>query len=129
MAAYPPGHPDHQVRDAADVLRDELVPLLGGTLIGPVLPCSRLLAGEDGTVVGGVVVNDWEGRAWIANVFRDPAHGRPGLGTGLMLSVMSAAAADGLGSLGLAVSDANPARRLYTRLGFVTDESSMHFAL
>jgi RimJ/RimL family protein N-acetyltransferase len=129
LAAYPPDHPDHTTRNADEVVRDELIPLFAGTLIGPLLPCARLAVDERDEIVAGVVVNDWDGKPWIANVFRDPAHGRKGLGTGLLLSVMDRAASGGLPSLSLAVSDANPARRLYERLGFRLVETSMTVSL
>jgi ribosomal protein S18 acetylase RimI-like enzyme len=124
-AAYPPGHPDHHPRGDAEALRDELAPLLGGQLLGPVLPCGGLAVGGDDEVVAGVVVTDWDGTAWIAEVFRHPVDAPRGLGSRLLRRTQARAAADGLPALSLAVSHANPARRVYERLGFVVTETSM----
>jgi ribosomal protein S18 acetylase RimI-like enzyme len=49
-------------------------------------------------------------------LFRDPAH--PGTGRALLERALQRAAAAGLPALGLAVTDGNPAARLYEAVGF-----------
>ncbi|MEU9831663.1 GNAT family N-acetyltransferase [Streptosporangium sp. NPDC048047] len=122
FAAYPPGHPDHRPRDARKALDEELVPLLRGELMGPVLPCAVLAVrndtgGED-EVVGGVLVTAPNEGPWVTDVFRHPDRSPRGLGSLMLSAVLSRAAADGLTEIGLAVTEGNPARRVYERLGF-----------
>ncbi|MGW2155819.1 GNAT family N-acetyltransferase [Nonomuraea sp. NPDC001699] len=123
--AFPPGHPDHSPRTDEEVLREELAPLLRGELIGPLLPCSSLAVDLTDRVVAGVVVNDWDGLSWVANAFRHPAGTPRGLGLTLLRHVIQKAAADGLESLTAVVSQANPARHIWPRIGFRTTETSM----
>jgi GNAT superfamily N-acetyltransferase len=74
--------------------------------------------------VAGVVGIDSDGLGpWIGDVFRDPAPAYAGLGAALLQLVLAAAADSGTAEVGLAVSDANPAGRIYERLGFVTAKS------
>ncbi|MGW5261022.1 GNAT family N-acetyltransferase [Microbispora sp. NPDC004025] len=125
FAAYPPGHPDHRPRNPEKALEEELVPLLTGEEIGPLLPCSVLAVrdGSPGEVVGGVLVNDSERGPWIADVFRHPERSPRGLGALMLTATLVRAGADGLPGLGLVVTEGNPARHLYERLGFrVVDE-------
>ncbi|MEN3538345.1 GNAT family N-acetyltransferase [Microbispora sp. ZYX-F-249] len=127
FAAYPPGHPDHRPRDPGKALEEELVPLLNGEEIGPLLPCSVLAVrdGSPGEVVGGVFVNDSARGPGIADVFRHPERSPRGLGALMLSTALVRAAADGLTSLGLAVTEGNPARRVYERLGFRVVDVSM----
>ncbi|WP_432927320.1 GNAT family N-acetyltransferase [Microbispora sp. CA-135349] len=124
-AAYPPGHPDHRDVDDAAALRDQLTPLLAGKMTGEVLPCSLLALDGAGGVAGGVVVTLFHGLPWVAEVFRHPARTPSGLGARMLAAVRDRAAADGLERLGLVVSEGNPARRVYERLGFTLVASSM----
>ncbi|MBD3136310.1 GNAT family N-acetyltransferase [Microbispora bryophytorum] len=133
FAAYPPGHPDHRPRDPEKALQEELVPLLGGEEIGPLLSCSVLAVrdGSPGTgeVVGGVLVTGSNRGPWIADVFRHPDRSPRGLGA-LMLSVtLARAGAAGLDGMGLAVTEGNPARHVYERLGFHVVETVMTVAI
>ncbi|MFF0307034.1 GNAT family N-acetyltransferase [Streptosporangium sp. NPDC004379] len=129
FAAYPPGHPDHRSRDPRKALDEELTPLMRGEVIGPLLPCGVLAvrdaAGDAGDVtgngeevVGGVLVTDSNDGPWLTEVFRHPDRSPRGLGSLMLSAVLSRAAADGLTEIGLAVTEGNPARRLYERLGF-----------
>ncbi|WP_203978099.1 GNAT family N-acetyltransferase [Planotetraspora silvatica] len=129
MAAYPPGHPDHRPRDEAQTLSEHLVPLLGGEIVGRLLPCSALAVDADDTVVGGVLVNDWRGTPWISDVARHPVASPPGLGHALLAATMDRAAADGHRAIGLAVSHANPAMRVYERLGFTVVHTGVTVAI
>ncbi|MFF4772030.1 hypothetical protein [Microtetraspora fusca] len=124
LAAYPPGHPDRPTDDDERIGK-ELAPLLEGRLIGPVLPCSLLVVDSGDTVVAGVVVNDFQGVPWISHAFRHPAETPPGTGALTLRAVQVRAARSGLAALGLAVTHANPAKRIYERLGFVVTETSM----
>ncbi|WP_076433019.1 GNAT family N-acetyltransferase [Microbispora rosea] len=122
LAAYPPGHPDHRPRDRDKALNEELVPLLSGEEIGPLLPCSVLAVREDspgpGEVVGGVFAHDSDRGPWIADVFRHPDRSPRGLGALMLSATLARAGADGLTGLGLVVTEGNPARHVYERLGF-----------
>ncbi|OPG11732.1 GNAT family N-acetyltransferase [Microbispora sp. GKU 823] len=118
FAAYPPGHPDHRPRDGEKALKEELVPLLSGEEIGPLLPCSVLAVRDEGEVVGGVLVTDSNRGPWIADVFRHPDRSPRGLGALMLSTALVRAGADGLTGMGLVVTEGNPARRVYERLGF-----------
>ncbi|GAB3151099.1 GNAT family N-acetyltransferase [Microbispora hainanensis] len=124
-AAYPPGHPDHRPLDDAAALRDVLTPVLEGKVTGEVLPCGVLAVDRDEVVAGGVLVTLYHGRPWVVEVFRHPGRTPSGLGTRMLAAVRERAAAGGWERLGLAVSEGNPARRVYERLGFAPVGSSM----
>ncbi|GII80315.1 hypothetical protein Sru01_52970 [Sphaerisporangium rufum] len=120
-AAYHPDHPDyHQPDDGA--ARRELATLLAGESEGPLLPCGGLLL-RDGKVVAGVLVGTVPGEPpsggpWVMDVFRDPDPRYAGLGAVMLRRALALATLHGLPALGLAVTEGNPARRLYERLGF-----------
>ncbi|MGW0064211.1 GNAT family N-acetyltransferase [Streptosporangium sandarakinum] len=120
FAAYPPGHPDHRSRKMT--LDDELAPLMRGEVMGPLLPCGVLAvrddAGGEDEVVGGVLVADSNDGPWVTEVFRHPDRSPRGLGSLMLSATLSRAAADGLAEIGLAVTEGNPARRVYETLGF-----------
>jgi GNAT superfamily N-acetyltransferase len=117
LAAYGPGHVDHN-DETAEQATDELSRMISGELVGPLLGCSRLVVDAGDAVVAGCLVNDMTWMPFVTNVFRDPARSPAGTGTALLTAVLTAAAADGLARIGLAVTDGNPARRVYERLGF-----------
>jgi GNAT superfamily N-acetyltransferase len=123
-AAYPDGHPDTHPGTDEEALTERLVPLLAGRE-GPILECSRLVVEpvEPGAaaerVVAGAIVIDIPGTGpWLADVFRQPGAAYAGLGTALLRRVLWTAAGSGLAAVGLSVTEANPARRVYERLGF-----------
>ncbi|WP_066366380.1 GNAT family N-acetyltransferase [Herbidospora mongoliensis] len=124
--AYPPGHPDHpdEPRDRDEVMATDLIPLLDGTLVGPLMPCSALAVNDQGAVVAGVFVNDFKTVPWVTEVFRHPELSVPGTGGRLLRHVQLQAAAAGVTRLGLAVTDGNPAQRVYSRLGFTVTHTS-----
>jgi GNAT superfamily N-acetyltransferase len=123
-AAFPAAHPDHHRGSDEKALNELLKPMLAGSVLGPVLPCSALVVDETDRVVAGAILTDRDGQPWIADVFRRPEACYKGLGADLLRRVLGVAAADGLAEVSLAVSDANPARRVYEKLGFrVTDTS------
>jgi GNAT superfamily N-acetyltransferase len=126
LAAYPPGHPDHRPRDEVSGLEDELAPLLEGRVLGAVLPCSILaVRDDDDEVVAGVVITDRDGAPWVTEVFRHPDRSPRGLGARLLSAAQARAEAGGVTALGLAVTEGNPARRVYERLGFTVTFTAM----
>ena len=118
-AAYPPGHTDRHPGSDEEALAERLRPLLAGEL-GPLLPASRLAVDADDRVVAGVVLLQSPRGPWVADVFRRPGAEQAGLGAALLRRVIATAAQDGISELGLSVSDGNPARRVYEKLGFYT---------
>ncbi|MCU1641296.1 MAG: hypothetical protein JWN03_1571 [Nocardia sp.] len=122
LAAYPPGHPDHDDDSPA-----ALAQLYAGTMLGPLHPCSTV-AWDGHRAVAAVLVQDAEGEPplegpWISEAFRDPAPGYAGLGALLLRYVIARAGEAGLTALGLSVTATNPAQALYERLGFTRTAS------
>ncbi|HYN75665.1 MAG TPA: GNAT family N-acetyltransferase [Candidatus Limnocylindria bacterium] len=118
-AAYPPEHPDWEPRPSpADRLAHDITPLLDGTL-GPLLAASGVVRCPDGSVVAACLVTDrpQEG-PWVVDVFRRPGADYAGLGSLLLRRALALLAQDGWPALGLAVTEGNPARSTYERLGF-----------
>ncbi|WP_433566636.1 GNAT family N-acetyltransferase [Nocardia sp. CA-151230] len=124
-AAFPAGHPDHHPGSDEDAVNERLVPVLAGSILGPVLPCSALVVDDTDHVVAGAIITDRDGLPWIADVFRRPGARYAGLGADLLRRVLGVAAADGLTEVSLVVSDANPARRIYEKLGFQLADTSL----
>ena len=121
-AAYAPGHPDFEPGDDEDLIETELRPYVEREALGPVHR-STTLATIDGRVTGAIVISLRPepvpfGGPWITEVWRDPASPTPGLGAALIGRALAMLCADGFETLGLAVTDGNPARRVYERLGF-----------
>jgi hypothetical protein len=113
LAAFAPGHPD---RMEAPEARRHLDGLVGGKL-GALLPGSGL-AVLDGRVVGAILIAALAdapppfGGPWVMEVFRAPE------ARGAGRALLARALARTTGSLGLAVTDGNPAERIYAELGF-----------
>ncbi|WP_229699622.1 GNAT family N-acetyltransferase [Streptomyces kronopolitis] len=124
-AAFSPEHADHHHGSDQHALDTSLTPLLAGEILGPVMPCSVLAVDEADHVIAGVVVTDRDGLTWIANVFRQPDSRYAGLGSVLLRRVLAGTASRGLAEIALAVSDANPARGLYEKLGFQLTRTSL----
>lgn len=121
IAAFPPEHPDYADIPSPEHPEVELEELMSGRLLGPLLRCSALAVGEDGEVVGAILVNGKPGEPpldgpWISDVFRRP--GARGVGGALIRRALAIATRDGLPALGLAVTHSNPAVGLYAALGF-----------
>jgi GNAT superfamily N-acetyltransferase len=122
-AAYPPDHPDWAHAERPEDFGAELAGILDGSVAGPRLDSSRLATAADGTPAGVLVVTQLDdpppfGGPWVAELFRRPGPELRGTGRGLLQAGLAAATAAGLGSMGLAVSEGNPAERLYAELGF-----------
>lgn len=122
VRAYPAGHPDFS-SPRPEAAAGELERLLSGSLIGP------LMAGASGQVldrrrlVAVCIINrspnlSGPGGPWVSEVFRDPNASYRGLGTMLLRGAIASLSADGERLLGLAVTDGNPARAVYEKLGF-----------
>jgi GNAT superfamily N-acetyltransferase len=122
-AAYPPEHPDWRHEGPPGDLEADLAGVVEGTALGPLLAASRLALDAGGVPVGAVLVTDPGGDPpfggpWIAQLFRDPAPALAGTGRALLCSALARATIAGLPALSLAVTDGNPAVRLYDALGF-----------
>jgi GNAT superfamily N-acetyltransferase len=116
-AAYPRGHPDHREEPPERSLAD-LETWVSGREFGPLLAGSGLAVAADGTVAGAILLGTLPGDPpengpWVIELFRHPAHrgvGRPLLERALALTPVP--------TLGLIVTEGNPARALYDDLGF-----------
>jgi GNAT superfamily N-acetyltransferase len=129
-AAYPPGHADWTYGPVPPDLEADLAAVLDGSLVGPRLEVSRLAIDPGGRPAGALVVTDAPGEPpfggpWVAELFRAPGPELRGTGRALLEAGLAAATAAGLATLGLAVSEGNPAERLYAALGFERILSSL----
>ena len=125
LAAYPPGHPDAETQDPVKVERD-IDGLLSGSIVGPLMDVSSVVRDDErdsSPVVALAVINRMSGASptggpWVSEICRDPDPRYAGLGASLLRRVMAQLAVDGESSLSLVVTEGNPARQLYERLGF-----------
>lgn len=123
LGAYGPGHPDHRPGMPPERERELLAHLMDGEEIGLLLPASQVALRADGTVAGALLLFAFDelapplGGPWVGELFAHPEAPR-GTGSALLAAGLAAAARAGLETLGLAVTDGNPARRLYERFGF-----------
>jgi ribosomal protein S18 acetylase RimI-like enzyme len=83
---------------------------------------------RDDQDVGLLRVEEAPDRLTIALIELLPAFQRQGIGTAVIQRVLAHARARRL-SVHLQVFKVNPARRLYTRLGFITAETTTHFVM
>ncbi|NUU22142.1 MAG: GNAT family N-acetyltransferase, partial [Streptomycetaceae bacterium] len=122
LSAYPPGHPDNPAGETFDSARAQLATLYDGTLIGALMPCGVVI--QDGPrPVAACLANDRPGTPplggpWVTEVFRDPDPAYAGLGATALRLTLARAHAAGTPALGLTVTEGNPARRTYEKLGF-----------
>ena len=121
LAAYPREHPDFDQIPTPERPEIELEEIMSGRMMGPLLRCSSLAVGEDGAVLGAVLINGTPGEPptggpWISQLFRHPD--ARGAGGPLLRRALALAARDGLPAVGLAVTHGNPAQRLYEAHGF-----------
>jgi GNAT superfamily N-acetyltransferase len=123
-AAFPPDHPDHF--DGDDPLAIAFLRrLVDGSELGPLHRSTTLLLDEHGTPVAGIMVNIRSqdpplGGPWIADIWRDPALRRTGVGAMLISHAKRLLVEDGHACLGLTVTAGNPARATYHAQGFRT---------
>jgi ribosomal protein S18 acetylase RimI-like enzyme len=108
-AAFPPAHPDRS---------EPVLPYLEQTIAMGLLDASGVAVDGD-AVVGAILVSELHevgpplGGPWVMEVFRDPRY--PGVGRALLERALARVEGP---ALGLTVTEGNPARRLYERLGF-----------
>lgn len=126
LAAYPPTHPDHdpKVTDVAAAQAD-LDEFRTGRIIGPFLDAlSAVAIDAGGQARAGLVVCEmpaiegWPGGPWVVDIFVHPAYAGRGVASALLRRAVAGAADAGYPRVGLSVTDANPARSTYERLGF-----------
>jgi GNAT superfamily N-acetyltransferase len=118
--ANPPGHPDHE--PGLDHVRD-LEAMVAGEVIGPLVPEASWQVSDGEGPQGAILVverpdRDEPGRTWVVDVFVHPRHQGKGLGTVLLKRSLAGARSAGYATMGLVVSDGNPARRAYDAVGF-----------
>ncbi|HVQ19284.1 MAG TPA: GNAT family N-acetyltransferase [Actinomycetes bacterium] len=121
LAAYPPGHPDAETQDPSQVEAD-INALLTGGAIGPLLDASAIVWDAD-TPVAMTIINRMPGEPpmggpWVSEVCRAPDAAYRGVGSALLRNAMVQLAGAGEASLSLVVTEGNPAREAYERLGF-----------
>jgi len=89
---------------------------------------SQIIVWQDQDV-GYVQVEDQPNAAFIAGIYVAPQFQRRGIGTSVVRDLVRALHANGKG-VTLRVLRSNPAKALYTRLGFhVVSETSTHFEM
>jgi GNAT superfamily N-acetyltransferase len=124
--AYPPEHPDHDMleatpADAAGTIRG----YLDGRIVGPLLRAASCEAWSDDRLAGMCVISrmpaddEYEGSPWVTDVCVVPDVQGQGLGRAMLAHSIRTLSDAGETSLGLAVTQGSPARRLYDALGFV----------
>lgn len=116
LSSHPPDHVDAHVLTGEDS-RAHLARILSGEL-GRSLEGSALAIDDEDRVVAAILVNEFAatdppfGGPWVMELFRAP--GARGAGRALLERALAVTE----GTLGLAVTDGNPAERLYVELGF-----------
>jgi GNAT superfamily N-acetyltransferase len=120
-AAYPAGHPDEELGSDDEIVRD-IQHALDGARLGTLMDQSALVYDSD-RLVALVLVNRVPGGPptggpWVTDICRDPDPRYAGLGRDLLLRVLLSCRRAGESAVSLAVTEGNPARQLYTSLGF-----------
>jgi GNAT superfamily N-acetyltransferase len=116
-AAFGTGHVDYRDEPPERSLAD-LESHLSGREFGPLLRGSGLAIAPDGAVAGAILLGRLPGDPplngpWVIEVFRHPAH--RGVGRALCERALALVQVE---TLGLMVTEGNPARGLYEELGF-----------
>jgi len=131
LAAYPEGHPDAESQDRSWV-RGELESLISGSVIGPLVSGASEVVLMDASLAdapasdraaGLLIVNEMPGEPpmggpWVSEVCRRPESPFAGLGSLLLMRAADDLRTAGRATLSLVVTDGNPARATYERLGF-----------
>jgi GNAT superfamily N-acetyltransferase len=102
-------HEAWHVADLTSALEDEYGPLL--------TPVSRVVDGDDG-LAAAALFTWWDELPFLAFCLTHPDRQGRGLATRLIGQAAQALAAEGHRQVHLVVTETNPARALYERLGF-----------
>ena len=128
ISAFAPGHPDHMPES-----REQRIEAYARELAdpsNPVLAASRSAWLGDELVGTCLVVDSrhFPGFVgpWVQSVARRPGEDARGVGAALLVASAQAVLDDGGDHLGLAVTDSNPARLLYERLGWTGPQMWLH---
>ena len=103
---------------------------MAGTFLGPPISGTATALAPDDSLVGLIAIfglaEDAAVLPWIGTVYRVPDPRWRGLGETLVRHAMAQCSPPrGTSRMGLAVTDGNPAQRLYERLGFVVVETKL----
>ena len=133
LASSPVGHPDHEEGPEAEIIEQSWDWYDEPEWLEREHRSSGLVV-RDGQVVAGIIISLRPqpvpyGGPWVHDVWRVPGISDPGTGAALLAQAMRMLAEDGFTTLGLAVSEGNPARRVYDRLGFVKQLEAWTFLL
>ena len=105
--------------ETEDDVRGELDHLRAGRSGPPIHEASLVVEDASGGLASVVLTTRWWGTPFLCFVVTAPEHRGRGLATALVRSAAAAAAGLGETELGLIVTEGNPARALYARLGFI----------
>ena len=115
MAAYGGGVDDPHQPEPWHV--EDLTAALAGRYGRLLTPVSAVVDGDDG-VAAAALFTWWDGLPFLAFCLTHPDRQRRGLATALIGQAAQALAAEGHRQVHLVVTETNPARALYERLGF-----------
>jgi len=124
--AHGEDHPDHVTGEKQALIDEHLKPLLDHSEVGP-NHRSSIAVLENGTVIAAIIVSLREGQPtmggpWISEIWVDPDHQGKRIARYLIDQAQLTRQQDGFTSLGLAVTNGNPAKNLYATAGFTTVE-------
>ena len=115
MAAYSGGVDDPGEPEAWHV--EDLTAALAGRYGRLLTPVSAVVDADDG-LAAAALFTSWDDLPFLAFCLTHPDHRGRGLATGLITHAARVLAAEGHREVHLAVTQTNPARALYERLGF-----------
>lgn len=116
FAAYRGSVDDHGETEDEHV--EDLTATLAGRYGRLLTPASAAVADADGALTAAVLFTWWDALPLLAFVLTHPHDRGRGLATGLIAHAARTLADDGHRQVQLVVTETNPARALYTRLGF-----------
>jgi GNAT superfamily N-acetyltransferase len=116
FVAYRGSVDDHGETEAEHV--EDLTATLAGRYGRLLVPASTVVEHGDAALAAAAVFTSWDGMPLLAFCLTDPRRRGRGLATGLITHAARELAAEGHREMHLVVTDGNPARALYERLGF-----------
>jgi GNAT superfamily N-acetyltransferase len=116
FVAYRGSVDDHGDTEAQYV--EDLTATLAGRYGRLLVPASTVVEDGDLGLSAGVIFTWWDALPLLAFCLTDPRRQGRGLATGLITQAARDLAAEGHDRMHLVVTDGNPARALYERLGF-----------